>query len=122
MEIDTPRNRIREKTSGFEKGEYVVYVLKIKRCEDEEMFYYVGLTSNLDHRILNHFSCKIITIPSKDGKIIRKDDNYREVETNYEIISLEEMEKVPDRKRGLEVERRKRYEIAIEENTTNVLG
>lgn len=122
MEVDSPRNKIRKKTSSFEKGEDVVYVLKIKRCSDNEVFYYVGLTSNLDHRILNHFSCKEIKIPDRNGKIIRKPDNYREVQTDYELISLEEVEEVPNRETGLEIERRKRYEVAIEKNTTNVLG
>lgn len=99
-----------------------VYVLKFIRTEDDETFYYVGMTTNLKSRVLTHTSEFRARKPLATDEGVR----YSSAEGSYEFQEIERVVSFRNRGRMRDVlknkEREMAFEIALEYETTNVLG
>lgn len=110
-----------------QRTDWYVYVLEMERLTDESTWYYVGETKNLRNRILSHFSTSV----RMSRYEVAIENGYQVYTNSHEqmmIRSLHEVEKIvlPDEVDQDEYvknrERRKSYEVAIEEDTTHVIG
>lgn len=119
-----------EECDGYSDfGDGYIYVLKVRRSADGEIFYYVGETKNPVERIHRHCSFFEATKPvlSDEGMRISRDAGTYVVEELVEIETIEKKwdgtqyaKSLKDRMRNRE--REKVCEVAIEYGTTNVLG
>jgi len=132
---------------GFDSGaDAYVYVLKLKRIEDKSDWFYVGQVSGgesgLEDRLRQHISnpTNIQRTVQRDGREILA----RKVTDSHRVVGIEwveplytesiRMEREEDHQFDYlnperyvkfyinEAERRAAYQVAVEKETTNVLG
>jgi hypothetical protein len=120
---------------GFEPGaEAYVYTVVLKRQRDDTRWYYVGETkssvSGLKSRFTKHVRGEMLTTVKRNGIEVsggQLSDNI-DVDHSYVTIGVERAEPVTVddsrllKARVAEREREVSYEIAIEKDTTRVLG
>lgn len=91
-----------------------VYVLRIERWFDKESFYYVGISNALIVRIASHMNNSTrIAMPTGDG---------REERQRYVVRDVERVVEADSRAEARNLERETALRVAIEENTTKVVG
>lgn len=102
-------------------SDYYIYVLELIRCEDGEVFYYVGKTDNLINRISNHVYS---SNRERYGRIYMPNMNGESSdEVEYRILSVGNIVSVNGSESlALNKERELAYSLAIEKDTTNILG
>ncbi|MFC7029295.1 hypothetical protein ACFQJ5_19235 [Halomicroarcula sp. GCM10025324] len=118
---------------GFEAGaDAYVYVIGLERRDDGTRWYYVGETTSgvdgLRSRFETHLDCGMSKPVQYNGIEVIDGALPEEPDHSYALIGVERAEPISVRQADLlapriaEVERRTAYEIAIEKETTNVIG
>jgi len=95
-------------------SKFITYILKIRRFDGDE-FYYVGTTKNPIQRMIHHMRREDISLPKADEFGYSKD-------VEFDIISVLEVHNFKTKEEAMEKERVRALEIAIEKETTNVVG
>ncbi|AGC34405.1 GIY-YIG endonuclease [Haloarcula virus HVTV-2] len=125
MNLDTldPQKYWEHDSYDFSTSGYV-YVLVLKRSTDDTTWFYVGETTQLEKRLRVHSNCasEMTVSVQKDGdsfleRIYLNEDDRFDVVGLYDLVPVEGG--VNQRK---DAERKRAYEIAIEHETTNILG
>jgi hypothetical protein len=118
---------------GFSPGaDTYVYAVVLVRVFDETTWYYVGETASgeegLENRIEKHIRGKMKKPVRRSGTDVLDGTFPEDTTDTYTVIGVEQAEPVSmetetlQRARTLERERKMAYEIALEKQTTNVLG
>jgi hypothetical protein len=98
-------------------ADYHIYVLRVQR-HDGQRFFYVGMSEAVLSRLKSHarYGGQNMRVPTTNGAISK--------DTDFEIQEVVEVEGLHDTTaaEARERERRKAYELAIDHNTTNVIG
>ena len=106
-------SKAKEMANGAGSGP-CVYTLEIQLGENVKTHYYVGMTKNLEQRLLSHFKGdSTVSYHSKSEGIFKAE---------YEVIDLLSVEQCSDRSEAQCRERETLLEVAIEHDTTNVVG
>lgn len=117
---------------GFEPGaDAYVYAIVLKRQTDETYWYYVGETTNgeagLKLRIETHLNCDMTKPVPRDGVEVMDGALPEPADHSYVVIGVERAEPVAVEEqllaaRAAERERQLAYELAIDMETTHILG
>lgn len=109
-----------------------MYAVVLVRVFDETTWYYVGETASgeegLENRIEKHIRGKMKKPVRRSGTDVLDGTFPEDTTDTYTVIGVEQAEPVSmetetlQRARTLERERKMAYEIALEKQTTNVLG
>jgi hypothetical protein len=103
-------------------SESYIYVLCIERVDDGEIFWYVGETTDIYSRMRSHkYPSGEMSIPTTSGKIV---STHPVEDARFKLRGLERVIDVSDcsdAERRNE-ERKTAFRVAIEKQTTNVLG
>jgi hypothetical protein len=118
---------------GFEPGaDAYVYAIVLKRQKDETCWYYVGETTSgevgLKSRIETHLNCNMRKPVPRDGVEVIDGALPESTDHSYVVIGVERAEPVSVEEehhlaaRAAERERQLAYELAIDKETTRILG
>lgn len=118
---------------GFEPGaEAYVYAVILKRELDETKWYYVGQTTSgeegLKSRLKKHVRGEMTKTVRREGMDVLDSPLSEDTNDAYAVLGVERAEPISveneslQKARVLERERKMAYEIAIEKETTRVLG
>lgn len=108
------------RTESIPPGVYEVYVLELLRFDGEE-FYYVGMAKNVVDRLQTHIG--VAQDDYDEGKVSMPTPEGKLGAPSYDVVDLERRVRGGGTKdEARETERRMAYEIALEYDTTNVLG
>lgn len=117
---------------GFEPGaDAYVYTVGLVRRRDDTRWYYVGQTTGgeegLESRLRKHVRGEMTKTVRRDGMDVLDSPLEEDTSEAYVVIGIERAEPVSvddelRRARVLEREREMAYEVAVEKETTRVLG
>jgi hypothetical protein len=120
------------KVDGFEPdADAYVYTVGLVRRRDNTRWYYVGQTTGgeegLESRLKKHVRGKMTKTVRRDGIDVLDSPLAEDTTEAYVVIGIERTEPVSvndglQRARVLEREREMAYEVAIEKETTRILG
>ena len=133
---------VRSETGCNPDAEAYVYVLKLKRVSDSSIWFYIGKSedqfSGLLSRIRSHvrkFNQSRV-VPHEGREILLGDYNFsiKPPGTTHHVVDVDRIVSITDTELSnfnnsnvkscytTEIERRTAYEVALDHNTTNVLG
>lgn len=99
---------------GEYDSDHLIYVMRIERPSDGQEFFYVGRTTQPYRRVAEHMSVTSeMSIPTPEGVMEKQ---------KYEVVQVSITLEFENEARAAAMERRMYLEIAIENNTTRVLG
>lgn len=97
-----------------EESPYHVYTIRVRRQTDGQEFYYVGMSTNVGHRIVNHNrDSGRVFLPTQDGAMEKQP---------VEFVGLLDVKPAPSRGRAENLERREMLRVAREKETDKVAG
>lgn len=103
-----------------------MYAVVLVRVFDETTWYYVGETASgeegLENRIEKHIRGKMKKPVRRSGTDVLDGTFPEDTTDTYTVIGVEQAEPVSMETETLQRERKMAYEIALEKQTTNVLG